>query len=225
MTLRKKNYEFLKRGLDIVGSGLGLVVLSPVIAVVGVVVRNKLGSPVIFKQDRPGKDGQLFTLYKFRSMLDVDESEGLVTNEERITDFGQKLRATSLDELPSLLNVLKGDMSLVGPRPLMVRYLDKYTPEQARRHEVRPGIAGLAQVNGRNNLGWDERFGMDVEYVDNRSLLLDIRLILETLRIVIQRDGIASEGHSVGSPFDGQYRGQDEQQETAPTAQGGTVNV
>lgn len=223
MTHRKNSYEFLKRGLDIVGSGLGLVVLSPVIAVVGVVVRNKLGSPVIFRQDRPGKDGELFTLYKFRSMLDADESKGLVTNEERITDFGKKLRATSLDELPSLLNVFKGDMSLVGPRPLMVRYLDKYTPEQARRHEVRPGIAGLAQVSGRNGLEWDERFGMDVEYVDNRSFLLDVKLILETLRIAIRRDGIVSDGHSVGSPFDGQYRVRDDQQETAP--QGGTVNV
>lgn len=225
MTLRQNSYEFLKRGLDIVGSGLGLVVLAPVIAVVGVVVRNKLGSPVIFKQDRPGKDGELFTLYKFRSMLDIDESKGLATNEERITDFGQKLRATSLDELPSLLNVFKGDMSLVGPRPLMVRYLDKYTPEQARRHEVRPGIAGLAQVSGRNDLRWDERFGLDVEYVDNQSLLLDIKLIVETLRIAIRRDGIASEGHSVGSPFDGQYRAQDDQHTTVPIAHGGTSNV
>lgn len=201
MRQSKKPYDYAKRALDIVGSGLGLLALSPVIGVVGLVVRSKLGSPVIFKQHRPGQDGKIFTLYKFRSMLDVNEAAGLVTNEDRMTHFGEKLRSTSLDELPTLINVFKGEMSLVGPRPLMVRYLDAYTPEQARRHEVRPGIAGLAQVHGRNALDWDERFAMDVEYVDTRSFLLDIKLIFRTLVIAIRRDGIASDGYAVGAPF------------------------
>lgn len=203
MTAKKRKYDYVKRSLDLVGSGIGLVVLSPVLGAVGLIVRMKLGSPVIFKQERPGKNGEIFTLYKFRSMLEEDESKGLVTNEDRMTEFGEKLRATSLDELPTLLNVFKGDMSLVGPRPLMVRYLGKYSPEQARRHEVRPGIAGLAQVHGRNDLGWDQRLAMDVEYVDNRSLWLDLKLIFQTLAIAIRREGIATDGYAVGAPFVG----------------------
>lgn len=206
MTASKKRYDFVKRAFDILGASVGLIVLSPVLGVVGFQVRTKLGSPVIFKQERPGKDGKIFTLYKFRSMLEIDESKGLVTNEERMTEFGKRLRATSLDELPTLINVLKGDMSLVGPRPLMVHYLEKYSAQQARRHEVRPGIAGLAQVNGRNRLGWDERLAMDVEYVDRRSIFLDIQLILQTLKIAMRRDGIASEGYAVGEPFLGNNR-------------------
>ena len=225
MRPRKKNYDYVKRGLDIAGAGLGLLILSPVIGVVGLVVRSKLGSPVIFKQPRPGKDGKIFTLYKFRSMLDVDESQGLVTNEERMTSFGQKLRATSLDELPTLVNVFKGDMSLVGPRPLMVRYLEQYTPEQARRHEVRPGIAGLAQVNGRNDLDWDARFAMDVAYVDDRSLLLDIKLIFKTMAIAIRRDGIASDGYAVGAPFTGHTQTDCSTQETSLTTENRTPHV
>lgn len=203
MNSHDKTYDYVKRGIDIVGSGLGLVVLSPVIGAVGLAVRAKLGSPIIFKQRRPGKNGKIFTLYKFRSMLDVDESSGLVSNEDRMTRFGQKLRSTSLDELPSLINVLKGEMSLVGPRPLLVDYLERYTPTQARRHEVRPGISGLAQVNGRNDLEWGSRFGLDIEYVDNRSFALDCRIILKTLTTALRRDGIASEGHVVGARFTG----------------------
>lgn len=204
MISHKRTYDYVKRGLDIVGSGIGLIVLSPVIGAVGLAVHSKLGPPVIFKQRRPGKNGKIFTLNKFRSMRDVDESKGLVTNEERMTSFGRKLRATSLDELPSLVNVLKGDMSLVGPRPLMVEYLDRYTPEQARRHDVLPGITGLAQINGRNDLAWDARFDLDIKYVDNRSFILDCKIILKTLTTALRRDGIASEGHVVGAAFTGE---------------------
>lgn len=201
MRSQHKVYECVKRGLDIVGSGVGLVILSPVIGAVALAVRSKLGSPVIFKQPRPGLNGKIFTLYKFRSMLDVDESRGLLSNEQRITSFGRLLRSTSLDELPSLVNVLKGDMSVVGPRPLLTEYLEAYSPEQARRHEARPGITGLAQVNGRNDLEWEDRFALDVEYVDSRSWTLDLKIILKTLGTALRRDGITSEGHVVGANF------------------------
>lgn len=204
MSTRKKNSDYLKRAFDIFGSGLGLVALSPVIGVVGLVVRAKLGSPIIFKQDRPGKDGKIFTVYKFRSMLDIDESKGLVTNEERLTSFGKKLRATSLDELPSLWNVLKGDMSLVGPRPLHVRYLERYSDHQHRRHEVRPGVTGLAQVSGRNLLDWSERLDLDVQYVETRSFALDSRILLQTISSVFKKSGIAAEGHVASSEFTGE---------------------
>lgn len=206
MSSQKKLYDYVKRGIDIIGAGAGLLLLSPVIGAVGLAVYAKLGSPVVFKQRRPGKNGKIFTLYKFRSMLDVDESQGLFTKEERITSFGRKLRSTSLDELPSLVNVLKGDMSLVGPRPLLEEYLEKYTPEQARRHNVRPGITGLAQVNGRNELDWEDRFIMDVEYVCNRSLAMDLSIIVKTLVTAVRRDGISSEGQAVGASI---FTGQD----------------
>lgn len=197
----------LKRAVDIVGAGVGLVVLAPVMLVLGLTVRIKLGSPVLFAQQRPGKDGQPFTLYKFRSMLPEDQARHMVTDDQRMTTFGKRLRATSLDELPTLFNVLKGDMSLVGPRPLVTAYLPLYSDHQARRHEVRPGITGLAQVSGRNQLSWEERFELDVEYVDRHNILLDITVLARTIGQVFARSGIAGDGIStmtifVGSPPD-----------------------
>lgn len=194
-------YDRLKRVLDIVGAAIGLVVLSPVIAATAALVAVKLGRPVIFAQPRPGLNGRIFTLYKFRSMCNVDDVKGWVTDEQRLTSFGKALRATSLDELPSLWNVLRGDMSFVGPRPLLVEYLDRYTPQQARRHEVRPGITGLAQANGRNALMWEEKFALDVDYVDSRSFLLDTRIILATVKSVISRDGISHDGEATMRKF------------------------
>lgn len=194
-------YDGLKRVLDVIGAAVGLVFLAPVIVVTGALVAVKLGRPVIFAQPRPGRHNRIFTLYKFRSMRNVDASKGLVTDEQRLTGFGQRLRATSLDELPSLWNVLRGDMSFVGPRPLLVEYLDRYTPEQARRHEVRPGITGLAQASGRNALSWERKFALDVKYVDRRSLGVDARILIETVRSVLARDGIAAEGHVTMTKF------------------------
>lgn len=162
-------------------------------------VLAKLGSPVLFRQERPGKDGKIFELVKFRTMLLPDENH--VTDEERLTAVGRFLRSTSLDELPTLLNVLKGDMSLIGPRPLLVSYLEHYSPEQSRRHEVRPGVTGLAQVRGRNAVSWEERFQSDIEYVENRSLVMDLKILLLTVRSVVQREGINQEGHATMTPF------------------------
>ncbi len=194
-------YDPVKRALDVLAAGGAIVVLSPVMALVAVLVAARLGRPVLFAQPRPGKGGRVFVLRKFRSMRDVDEARGLITDEQRLTRFGRALRSTSLDELPSLWNVLKGEMSIVGPRPLLVEYLPRYSPEQARRHEVRPGITGLAQVSGRNALGWDEKFALDVEYVDRRSLALDARVILATVRSVFAREGISAEGHATMQKF------------------------
>lgn len=191
----RRPYDALKRALDAAAAAVGLVVLSPVIVITALVVRVNLGSPVLFTQPRPGRGGRIFRLYKFRSMRSVDESRGWVTDEQRLTRFGRILRSTSLDELPSLWNVLHGDMSVVGPRPLLVEYLPRYTPEQNRRHEVRPGITGLAQVNGRNTVGWEQRFALDVQYVDGRSLTLDARILVDTVRSVVAREGISAEGH------------------------------
>ncbi|MDQ4214236.1 sugar transferase [Microbacterium capsulatum] len=196
-------YDFIKRFLDIVASAVALVVLSPVLVIVVILVRTRLGKPVLFVQARPGLNGRIFLLRKFRSMLDIDESRGLVSDADRLTGFGRALRATSLDELPSLWNVLRGDMSVVGPRPLLVEYLPKYTPLQARRHEVRPGITGLAQASGRNALGWEDKFALDVEYVDNRSLSLDARVILATIKSMAVREGISAEGQATMSKFEG----------------------
>lgn len=188
-------YDTIKRLLD-AGSAAALLVMTfPVQAVVAGLVRVRLGSPVLFRQPRPGKDGEVFTVYKFRTMLEVDPARGLVDDSTRLTPFGHALRASSLDELPTLWNVFRGDMSMVGPRPLLVEYLPRYTPEQARRHDVRPGITGLAQAFGRNALSWEEKFRLDVEYVDNRSLGLDLRVLLATVRTVIKRQGIAQPGH------------------------------
>ncbi len=188
-------YDLFKRLLDAAGAAVALVALSPVILITALFVAVNLGRPVVFSQPRPGRGGRVFTLYKFRSMREVDEARGFVTDEQRLTRFGRLLRASSLDELPSLWNVLHGDMSFVGPRPLLVEYLERYTPEQARRHEVRPGITGLAQVSGRNAVAWEDRFRLDVDYVDRRSLALDARVLVATVRSVVRREGISAEGH------------------------------
>lgn len=196
-----------KRALDLIASSLGLVVLSPVFLVVAVLVAIRLGRPVIFKQVRPGLHGKPFPMYKFRTMTNERDDQGqLLPDEQRLTAFGRFLRSTSLDELPELFNVLIGQMSLVGPRPLLMAYLDRYTPEQARRHEVKPGITGWAQVNGRNALTWEEKFRLDVWYVDNHSLRLDIQVLLMTVRQVLKRDGIAAEGHVTMPAFEGTGR-------------------
>ncbi|MEV7631652.1 sugar transferase [Microbacterium sp. NPDC089318] len=197
----RRPYDVLKRVLDLVSAGVALVLLSPVIAAVALAVAVKLGRPVLFAQKRPGRDEKIFTLYKFRSMRDVDPAKGLVTDEDRLTPFGKLLRSTSLDELPSLWNVLRGDMSIVGPRPLLVEYLPLYSPEQARRHEVRPGITGLAQASGRNALDWPQRFEMDIAYVDTRGPRLDLRILAATLRSVVVREGITADGHATMRKF------------------------
>lgn len=184
-------YDPWKRLIDLVGGAAGLLLTLPLQLVVAVLVRWKLGSPVLFRQERPGKDDNVFMLVKFRTMRDVDAERGLVTDEQRLTGFGTFLRSTSLDELPTLWNVISGELSLVGPRPLLVRYLDRYTPEQRRRHEVRPGITGLAQVSGRNAIGWEAKFAKDVEYVDHRSLALDASILVRTIGGVLRRHGIS----------------------------------
>jgi lipopolysaccharide/colanic/teichoic acid biosynthesis glycosyltransferase len=201
MTPLSRPYDLVKRALDVLASAAALVVLSPVIVATAVLVAVKLGRPVVFAQKRPGKDGRIFTLYKFRSMRSVDEARGWVTDADRLTPFGVRLRSTSLDELPSLWNVLRGDMSIVGPRPLLVEYLERYTPEQARRHEVRPGVTGLAQVTGRNAISWESKFAQDVRYVDRRSVGLDLRIVARTMGSVLKRDGISAEGHVTMTKF------------------------
>ena len=194
----------VKRTIDIVCSGLGLIVLSPILLITAVLIRIKLGSPIFFTQDRLGKDGKIFKMIKFRTMLDaVDKWGEPLPDEERMTSFGQLLRSSSIDELPELINVFKGDMSLVGPRPLLVEYKELYSPEQFRRHEVRPGITGWAQVNGRNTLGWSERFKLDVEYVDNYNIFMDIKILFMTVLKVVKRDGISQEGHVTMEKFKG----------------------
>lgn len=203
MTRPQLHYTTVKRGLDLVGSTLALVGLAPVIGAVALTVRLTLGSPVLFVQTRPGKGGQPFDLLKFRSMLPVDPERGWVTDEERLTRFGRALRATSLDELPSLVNVIKGEMSLIGPRPLMMKYLPLYTAHQARRHEVRPGITGLAQVRGRNSLGWDARLDLDVEYVDRYTARLDASILAKTVLVVLGRTGVAAENSATVDDFQG----------------------
>ncbi len=193
---------FFKRVLDVVLSLLGLILLSPVFLIVWILVRRKLGSPAVFKQVRPGLHGRTFTLMKFRTMR-VDDPAAPLSDEERLTPFGRKLRSSSLDEVPELWNVLRGQMSLVGPRPLLVEYLPRYSPTQARRHEVRPGVTGWAQVNGRNALNWEERFAFDVWYVDHCSLSLDLKIIWRTVSPVFKREGISSEGEATMPPFQG----------------------
>lgn len=185
--------KYVKRPQDFLCALAATVGLSPVMLVTAALVRTKLGTPVLFAQDRPGKDGKVFKLYKFRTMTDERDADGnLLPDEVRLTPFGKKLRSTSLDELPELLNILKGDMAVVGPRPLLVRYLDRYTPEQARRHEVRPGLTGLAQVHGRNSATWEEKFAWDVKYVDHITFLGDWKIIFDTVAVVFKRDGISS---------------------------------
>ena len=202
----RRRYDAAKRVFDIGAGGLGLIVTAPVQGAVAAVVLATHGRPVLFRQERPGKDGEIFELMKFRTMLLPDANH--VTDEERLTPVGKFLRSTSLDELPSLWNVFKGDMSLVGPRPLMVSYLDHYSPEQARRHEVRPGVTGLAQVRGRNAISWEERFQLDVEYVNHRSMALDLKILLQTIGTVLRREGISQDGDATMPlpPFEGLHK-------------------
>lgn len=199
----------IKRLLDILLSLCGIIVLSPVYLVLWVLVRIKLGKPSLFTQERPGKDGKLFKLYKFRSMTSERDASGeLLPDEVRLTRFGKLLRSTSLDELPELFNILKGDMSLIGPRPLLVRYLPYYTEEESHRHDVRPGLTGYAQVNGRNALGWEERFAFDLEYVKNVSFLMDLKIIGMTVGKVLKRSGTLSGADQTVADFDVYRKGQ-----------------
>lgn len=194
----------MKRGLDLLVAGGALIGLGPVLLVVALLVRLKLGTPVLFKQQRPGLHGRPFQLLKFRTMLDAFDNEGrALPDSARLTSFGRILRSSSLDELPELLNILRGDMSLVGPRPLLMQYLPLYSQEQARRHDVRPGLTGWAQVNGRNALSWDEKFALDIWYIENRTLMLDFRILWMTARKVLFREGISAEGEATMPPFTG----------------------
>ena len=196
--------KYIKRPQDFCCALAAIIVLSPVMAVTALLVRIKLGTPVLFKQERPGLNGKIFTLYKFRTMTDEKDSEGnLLPDEVRLTSFGKKLRSTSLDELPELINILNGDMSVVGPRPLLVRYLPLYNEHQARRHEVRPGFTGYAQVHGRNAISWEEKFDLDVEYVDHVTFLGDWKIIFQTVKTVLKREGISSETAATMEEFKG----------------------
>jgi len=194
----------MKRFFDFIAALCALLTLLPVITVVAILIRFKLGSPILFTQDRPGLNGKIFKMMKFRTMLDGKDRLGnLLPDDKRMTKFGAFLRSTSLDELPGLFNVLKGDMSLVGPRPLLVQYLPLYSTEQARRHNVRPGITGWAQVNGRNAISWEQKFKLDVWYVENQSFLLDMKILLLTVKKVFVREGISADGHVTIEPFKG----------------------
>ncbi|RYV02588.1 sugar transferase [Shewanella sp. OPT22] len=194
----------MKRLFDFTAALCALVILSPVMLLTALLIRNKLGSPILFTQSRPGLNGNIFNMLKFRSMRDAADSNGnLLPDSERLTPFGLKLRATSLDELPGLINVLKGDMSLVGPRPLLVEYLPLYSAEQSKRHNVRPGITGWAQVNGRNAISWEQKFDYDVWYVENQSFWLDIKILLLTVKKVFVKDGISADGEVTMSKFSG----------------------
>ena len=194
----------LKRAFDIAASTSALVVLSPVLAITAYKVKKELGSPVLFRQTRPGLHGKPFEMIKFRTMKDATDKEGnALPDSERLTDFGKKLRASSLDELPELWNVFKGDMSLVGPRPLLMEYLPLYSAEQAKRHNVRPGVTGYAQVNGRNSLSWEDKFKLDTWYVEHQSFLLDLKILLKTVKKVIIKDGISAEGEATMTKFTG----------------------
>ncbi|MEZ8445411.1 sugar transferase [Vibrio splendidus] len=194
----------MKRIFDFIVSLTALIVLLPIIALVAWKIRKNLGSPVLFRQTRPGLNGKSFEMFKFRSMKDAVDADGnLLPDDQRMTPFGGKLRSSSLDELPGLWNVLKGDMSLVGPRPLLVQYLPLYNKEQARRHDVRPGVTGWAQVNGRNAISWEEKFTLDVWYVDNRTFWLDIKILYLTVKKVFVKEGISADGHVTTEPFTG----------------------
>ncbi|KAF1022964.1 MAG: putative sugar transferase EpsL [Acinetobacter bereziniae] len=195
----------MKRLVDIFIASVALILLSPIFLFVAYKVRKNLGSPIFFYQERPGKNGKLFKMMKFRSMKDANDAQGgnPLPDEQRITPFGQKLRSTSLDEMPQLINVLKGDMSVVGPRPMLKEFVELYSPEQARRLEVRPGMTGLAQISGRNELDYEERFKCDVWYVDNQSVLVDFKIMFKTVAVMINREGINAPGHVGPSLFKG----------------------
>lgn len=194
----------IKRIIDIVGSLIALIILSPILIITGILVYLKLGKPIFFVQNRVGKNNKIFKMIKFRSMKDAKDKFGEdLPDEERLTPFGEKLRSFSIDELPELINVLKGDMSLVGPRPLLVEYLKLYSDEQIRRHEMKPGITGLAQINGRNSISWNEKFKLDVIYIDNYNLILDIKILFMTVFKVLKRDGISQEGNVTMESFTG----------------------
>lgn len=194
----------IKRALDILGAAIGLIFFSPILIVITLMIRREMGSPVLFRQTRPGRHGKPFQMIKFRTMRDAIDTDGCpLPDAKRLTKLGRFLRSSSLDELPELWNVLKGEMSLVGPRPLLMEYLPLYSPEQARRHEMRPGATGWAQVNGRNAISWEEKFALDVWYVDNRSLWLDMKIIWLTIQKVIKRDGISAAGEATMSKFTG----------------------
>jgi len=202
-------YKGIKRAIDILLSLLVLIPFCWLFGILAIVIRIKLGSPVIFHQDRPGLHGKVFHLYKFRSMTDErDETGELLPDEQRLTDFGKKLRSTSLDELPEFINILKGDMSLIGPRPLLVRYLPYYTKEEFHRHDVRPGLTGLAQINGRNDLIWEERFKYDLEYVNHLSFAMDCKVVFQTVGKVLKRSGTLSGGAQTVADLDAYRRGQ-----------------
>lgn len=202
--------RYFKRPMDIILSLIALIVLSPILLIIAFVVRFKLGSPVIFKQQRPGLDEKIFTMYKFRTMTDErDENGELLPDSVRLTKFGKIMRSTSLDELPELFNILKGDMSVIGPRPLLVEYLSLYDEHQKRRHEVRPGLSGLAQVSGRNAISWEDKFNLDVEYVDNISFFGDWEIIFLTLKKVLVREGISSNTTVTMEPFRGSIKMED----------------
>ena len=196
--------KLIKRFMDFLIAALSIIIFSPLLIILAILVRVKLGGPVIFKQERPGLNGKVFKLYKFRTMTDAkDENGNLLDDEYRLTSFGKKLRLTSLDELPELYNILKGDMSIVGPRPLLVKYLPLYNDEQKRRHDVRPGLTGLAQVSGRNAITWTEKFNKDIEYVDNVSLGLDISIFFKTIYCVLKKEGINSDSAATMEDFTG----------------------
>ncbi len=195
---------FFKRLLDIILSSIGIIVLLPIYIIVAILVRIKLGSPIIFKQSRPGKNEKIFEMFKFRTMTDArDENGELLDDSKRLTKFGRTLRSTSLDELPELFNILKGDMSIVGPRPLLVRYLPLYSETQRHRHDVRPGLVGLAQVSGRNAISWNQKFELDVKYVNECSLLLDMKIIFKAAFVVFKRDGVSSSTSETMEEFKG----------------------
>ena len=194
----------IKRVLDFILSLIAIIVLSPILLITAILVRIKLGSPVIFKQKRPGKDEKIFTLYKFRTMTDEKDEQGnLLPDSERLTKFGKFLRSTSIDELPELINILKGDMSIVGPRPLLVEYLELYNEEQKHRHDVRPGLTGLAQISGRNTITWEEKFEEDLQYINKITFLGDIKIIFKTALKVFKREGISQEGNETMERFKG----------------------
>lgn len=196
--------KYGKRLIDVLASGIGLIILSPVFLILFLLVRTKLGSPVIFKQKRPGKDERIFDMYKFRTMTDEKDSAGnLLPDAERLTSFGKKLRSTSLDELPELWNIFKGDMSIIGPRPLLVKYLPLYNKSQKKRHSVRPGLTGLAQINGRNAISWEDKFKYDVEYVDDLTFFMDVKIFIKTIKKVFVKEGITSSSSPTMEEFKG----------------------